>query len=281
MLTGRYASGVGVYDNAAELAAGTPTVVHALRAAGYDTSLAGKMHFVGPDQLHGFEQRLTTDIYPADVDWTPDWSRSLDEPLPWYHTMESVLTRARARPACRPTSTTRSPSRPCASCTTWPASGRRSPVPAVSCRSPTRTIRGRSRRATGTATGARRSTIRWCAPIPLERADPHSRRLRAMCRVDEARLTAEQIRRARHGYYAAVCYLDERIGEVLGALQRLGHGRPRRRSSSPPTTARCWASGASGTRCRSSSNSARVPLIVRVPGAGRRVESRSRCRCST
>ena len=53
-------------------------MVHALRAAGYHTAVAGKMHFVGPDQLHGFEERLTTDIYPADVDWTPDWSRPLD-----------------------------------------------------------------------------------------------------------------------------------------------------------------------------------------------------------
>jgi len=24
------------------------------------------MHFCGADQLHGFEERLTTDIYPAD-----------------------------------------------------------------------------------------------------------------------------------------------------------------------------------------------------------------------
>ena len=37
-----------------------------LRAAGYRTILSGKMHFCGPDQLHGFEERLTTDIYPAD-----------------------------------------------------------------------------------------------------------------------------------------------------------------------------------------------------------------------
>ena len=36
---------------------------------------SGKMHFCGPDQLHGFEERLTTDIYPADFGWTPDWTR--------------------------------------------------------------------------------------------------------------------------------------------------------------------------------------------------------------
>ncbi len=50
-----------------------PTFAHYLRLAGYRTCLAGKMHFVGPDQLHGFEERLTTDIYPADFGWTPDW----------------------------------------------------------------------------------------------------------------------------------------------------------------------------------------------------------------
>jgi choline-sulfatase len=34
------------------------------------------MHFVGPDQLHGFEERLTTDIYPADFAWTPNWDQA-------------------------------------------------------------------------------------------------------------------------------------------------------------------------------------------------------------
>ena len=91
LLTGRLPSRTGVYDNAAELRASAPTVTHRLRAAGYLTCLSGKMHFVGPDQLHGFEQRLTTDIYPADLDWTPDWRLPPTERLPWYHTMESVL----------------------------------------------------------------------------------------------------------------------------------------------------------------------------------------------
>ena len=51
-----------VYDNAAEFASDIPTYAHHLRRAGYQTCLSGKMHFVGPDQLHGFEERLTTDI---------------------------------------------------------------------------------------------------------------------------------------------------------------------------------------------------------------------------
>ena len=56
---------------------------HHLRRAGYHTCLSGKMHFVGPDQLHGFEERLTTDIYPADFGWTPDY-RKPGERIDWW-----------------------------------------------------------------------------------------------------------------------------------------------------------------------------------------------------
>lgn len=73
MMTGRLPSSTKGYDNAAYLASTIPTFAHVARRAGYRTALAGKMHFVGPDQLHGFESRRTTDIYPADSGWTPDW----------------------------------------------------------------------------------------------------------------------------------------------------------------------------------------------------------------
>src|SRR5207248_8550241 len=95
LLSGRYASAIDVFDNAAELRASVPTLAHGLRAAGYQTCLAGKMHFVGPDQRHGFERRLTTDVYPASLDWTPDWMRPVADRLPWYHSVHSVLEPAR------------------------------------------------------------------------------------------------------------------------------------------------------------------------------------------
>ena len=88
-MTGLLPSRTGVYDNAAEFAADIPTFAHYLRARGYRTILSGKMHFCGPDQLHGFEERLTTDIYPADFGWTPDWDRPEHRPS-WYHNMSSV-----------------------------------------------------------------------------------------------------------------------------------------------------------------------------------------------
>ncbi len=89
-MSGRLPSKTRVYDNAAEFASDIPTFAHHLRRAGYQTCLSGKMHFVGPDQLHGFEERLTTDIYPADFGWTPDYRKPGERIDWWYHNMGSV-----------------------------------------------------------------------------------------------------------------------------------------------------------------------------------------------
>jgi choline-sulfatase len=221
MLTGRLASRIGVYDNAAELPATEPTVVHALRAAGYHTAVAGKMHFVGPDQLHGFEERLTTDIYPADVDWTPDWSRPLDQPLPWYHTMESVLN-----PGVTAASMQTDYDEEVAFATTrklYEIARHRPDQPFLMFASFTNPHDPWEVPRRFWSHYERSAIPDPAVPaLALEEADPHSRRLRAMCRVDEAQLTAEQIRRARHGYFAAISYLDERIGQVLRALADSG-----------------------------------------------------------
>ena len=64
MLSGQYTSSIEAYDNGAEFPADVPTIAHYLRKGGYQTCLAGKMHFVGADQLHGFETRLTNGHLP-------------------------------------------------------------------------------------------------------------------------------------------------------------------------------------------------------------------------
>ena len=73
MLAGRYANAIAMWDNAIEMPASVPTLAHHLRDQDYHTVLCGKMHFIGPDQLHGFNERITTDIYPSNFAWTPDW----------------------------------------------------------------------------------------------------------------------------------------------------------------------------------------------------------------
>ncbi len=90
LVSGQLPSRIGAYDNAADFAADIPTYAHYLRRDGYRTALSGKMHFCGPDQLHGYEERLTSDIYPADYGWFVNWDAP-EERLSWYHNMSSVL----------------------------------------------------------------------------------------------------------------------------------------------------------------------------------------------
>ena len=89
-MSGQLISRIAAYDNASEFRATVPTFAHYLKALGYRTCLSGKMHFVGPDQKHGFEDRVTTDIYPADFAWTPDWEAHDERIDKWYHNMQTV-----------------------------------------------------------------------------------------------------------------------------------------------------------------------------------------------
>ena len=60
-LTGRHVQHIGIWDNHTILPSETPTFAHGLTRAGYDVVLNGKMHFRGPDKLHGFRAQLSAD----------------------------------------------------------------------------------------------------------------------------------------------------------------------------------------------------------------------------
>jgi choline-sulfatase len=264
LLCGRLPSQIGVYDNAAELRASEPTVTHRLRAAGYDTCLSGKMHFVGPDQLHGFEQRLTTDVYPADLDWTPDWRVPLSERLPWYHSMESVLTPGVCAASMQMDYDDEVAFR--AVRKLHDLGRERGARPFFLCVSFTNPhdpweLRPRYWDLYDPAA----IPLPEVGPIPREQADPHSLRLRDMSGIDDVALTDEQVRRARHGYYAAISYLDERVAEVLGALEESGLGDD---TIVLFTTDHGEMLGERGLWYKMAffEQSARVPLLVSAPG---------------
>lgn len=65
-MTGRHCSDIDVWTNGCTLASDIPTFAHSLGAAGYDVALGGRMHFVGPDQRHGFHRRLIGDVTAPD-----------------------------------------------------------------------------------------------------------------------------------------------------------------------------------------------------------------------
>jgi choline-sulfatase len=220
LLTGRLVSRVGVFDNAAELASSVPTIAHYLRARGYVTYLAGKMHFIGPDQLHGFEHRLTTDVYPAGIDWIPDWTRPTVDRLPWYHDMSSVRDAGPSEATLQLDYDEEVAFRSVRAL--YDLARREDERPFFLLASYTHphdpyeiSQEYWSRYRTGVE-------LPRVEAIPFAEADAHSRRIREMCGTDEANLTDEDVRRARRGYYAAVSYVDDKVGELLRALAATG-----------------------------------------------------------
>jgi choline-sulfatase len=220
-MSGLLPSHTGVYDNAAEFPSAIPTFAHYLRLEGYKTCLSGKMHFVGPDQLHGLEERLTTDIYPADFGWTADWRLKQERIDWWYHNMTSVkqagiaeitnqieydddvafqATRRiydqarydRDTPLCLVVSFSH-PHDPYASPARFWNLYRDSDIDAPAV-----------------------------GPIPYDDLDPHSRRLYGAAAMDDYDITPEDVLSSRHGYYANISYLDDKIAGLLATLETTG-----------------------------------------------------------
>ncbi|WP_212629370.1 choline-sulfatase [Pseudomonas sp. KB-10] len=219
LVSGRLPSKIGAYDNAADFPADVPTYAHYLRRLGYRTALSGKMHFCGPDQLHGYEERLTSDIYPADYGWAVNW----DEPdvrASWYHNMSSVL---QAGPCVRSNQldfdeevvfkarqylydhVRLTPEQPF--CLTVSMTHPHDPY-----------------------TIAREYWDRYeGVDIPMPRQhieqseqDPHSRRLLKVIDLWDKPLPEDKIRDARRAYFGACSYIDDNIGKLLGTLEECG-----------------------------------------------------------
>lgn len=65
MISGQLPSNNGVLFNFNAISSDKATFLHSLTVAGYETVLCGRMHFVGPDQRHGFSKRVAGDRTPV------------------------------------------------------------------------------------------------------------------------------------------------------------------------------------------------------------------------
>jgi choline-sulfatase len=217
-MSGQLPSRTGVYDNAAEFRSDIPTFAHHLRGAGYRTALSGKMHFVGPDQMHGFEERLTTDIYPADFGWTPDYRKPGERIDWWYHNMGSVTGAGVAEitnqleyddeVAFHATQKVYDFAR---------AADARPWMMTVSFTHPHDPYVARRKYW---------DLYEDCAhlmpqvpTIPFDDQDPHSRRILNASDWHSYDLTDDMVARSRRAYFANISYVDDKIGEVLAALE--------------------------------------------------------------
>jgi choline-sulfatase len=269
-MSGQLPSRTRVYDNAAEFASDIPTYAHHLRRAGYHTALSGKMHFVGPDQLHGFEERLTTDIYPADFGWTPDYTRPGERIDWWYHNLGSVTGAGVAEITNQMEYDDEVAYH--ATRKLYDLSRRLDDRPwclTVSFTHPHDPYVARKRFW---------DMYEDCAELapqvglPVE-PDPHSQRLLEACDYRNFAITPEHVRRARRGYFANISYIDEKIGEILDVLER---GRMAEDTVVIFVSDHGDMLGERGMWFKMSffEGSARVPLMMAVPGwAPGRVET--------
>lgn len=215
-MAGQLPSTIGAWDNAAGFGSENPTFAHHMALAGYRTCLSGKMHFVGPDQLHGFHERLTTDIYPADHGWTPDWTHTEQRLGQWYHNMDSVLEAG-----------------PCATSVQLEFDDEagflarrrvyrfaaRKEQPFLMCLSLTHPHDPYEARPEF-----------WdlydhdAIDMPDTDApdDPHGARIRRGIEADVTEVTEAHVRNARRAYYANVSYVDDQLGQMIEVLERSG-----------------------------------------------------------
>jgi choline-sulfatase len=216
MLTGRLASRDGVYDNACDFPSQTPTLPYYLGALGYHTCLAGKMHFIGADQLHGYQERLTTDIYPSDFGWTPDWKQS----IPGNRAMS--LSGVVEAGTCKRSLQLDYDDEVAARSLQWIYDYRRQ-------------ANAKPFFFTASFTHPHSPYViaqeYWdryqeaeidmprVGPIPYDKLDAHSKRLWQVFKYGQYNITPEDVRRARHAYYGMISYIDDQVGKLLGALR--------------------------------------------------------------
>jgi choline-sulfatase len=266
-ITGSLPSRIGVYDNGAELPASVPTIAHRLRTSGYRTCLAGKMHFIGPDQLHGFEQRLTPDIYPAGMHWIPDWDAPLSEHKPWYHDMSSVFEAGVSEASLQLEYDEQVALRSIRCIHDIARDGERRPFLLVASFSQPHDP-WEVPSAYWDIYKDANIDLPSVPAIPDKELDPHSHRIREMCGGLGVDVPVDVVVRARRGHYASISYIDDKLGELVGALDEAGLKE---------NTAVIFAAdhgemlGERGLWYKMSffEHSAAVPLIVSMPGTVR------------
>lgn len=218
MLSGMLPSRIEAYDNAAEFHASIPTVAHYMRLAGYHTVLCGKQHFVGPDMLHGFHERLVPELYPTDFQWTPNWGETRMD----SNSDSSGVTRSGI---C-----VRSMQMDFDEAVSYRANARlhdyareEQPRPLFMVASFTHP---HEPYFAGQQWWDRYRHDDICMPatglLPESQRDAHSQRMLLQHDLISGNITQSHVRTARHGYLANCAYFDDMVGKLLETLKQTG-----------------------------------------------------------
>ncbi|KAH7183941.1 alkaline-phosphatase-like protein [Fusarium oxysporum] len=219
LISGQLPMRIGAYDNASQIGSDVPTYAHYLRSEGYHTVLAGKMHFIG-DQLHGYEQRLTSDIYPGDFGWAVNWDEP-DTRLEWYHNASSIL---QAGPCGRSNQLDYDEEVMFKSTQYLWDHVREGPDKRPFCLTVSLTHPHDPYTITKKYWDLYEDTDISLPEVQMSRddLDSHSQRLLKVCDLADINLTGEQIKRAKRAYYGSVSYVDDCIGKLLETIKDAG-----------------------------------------------------------
>ena len=219
LMTGQLGSTIGVYDSGSELPAGIPTLGHYLGLKGYDTCLSGKCHFIGPDQMHGFHRRLTTDICPSNFVWNGNWDEP-DRILDWYHTLKNVVEAGIAERAVQQDHDEEAAQRAIRWLYYWARNPERKPfflyVSFSHPHDPYVTPQRYWDRYDHDDIDM--PAVPYISP---ERRDPYGAWLYRHYDRSEYEITDAHIRAARHAYYGNISLVDDLIGDLLATLRTI------------------------------------------------------------
>jgi choline-sulfatase len=259
-MTARTPSRNRVWTNKNILNSETPTWAHLMRLAGYDTALIGRMHFEGPDQRHGFDERPIGERSAG-----PPGMKLRGGPM---HTRFPNSTHGQTRPSVEIAGKGRTLRQ-------WADEARmQAAVDWIEARG-----RNPGPRPFAAVAGFVLPHCPFVAPEPLfdyyydridippieENQPPSTRRFRERCGILQPPLEAERIRVARAAYFGLCEHVDSLIGRVLDALDRTGLGED---TLVVYTSDHGEMAGEHGCWWKSTyyEGSAGVPLIARWPG---------------
>ncbi len=215
-MAGQHVPDIEAWDNAAALSSDEATWAHLLNAAGYETVLCGKMHFQGPDQMHGFQRRILSDVHgTANPKLTADWQE--------WHPENAAAGQEMFTAA-------------------GPGEDKYSAYDEVAAAQASTYIRARegSDRPWALLVGFITPHFPFVArqkywdlyypehadqpriPAHMDDLHPHKRRLAEW--FSYVNVDPELVARARAAYYGLITYCDDCLGQVLAAVDESGQG---------------------------------------------------------
>ncbi len=270
-MTGRYPNRDGFWDNGVPMRSDVVTWAHRLGHAGYATALSGKMHFIGPDQHHGFDEVLARDDavcaknIEVDFRWTDDivprpnararfdqagagGGEHIDHDLEVTRTcLEYIDRQAAAQVADRD-------AKPFVLCAGYnsPHFPLIAPADCFAKYHPDNVD----------------LPVGWDRPIPD--LGPHQQRVRRLFGLEG--ITEEQTLRARAAYFGLITWMDQQIGQLLAKLENTGLSE---NTVVIYTADHGEMAGTHGMWWKSNfhEQAVRVPLVIRMPG-GKQAGSR-------